>query len=397
MNKYKKDFLIFEKYPDLVYLDSAATSLTPANVVDTLANYYNYERSTIHRGASKLVNYNDKRYNNTRKHLAKMFNCKFEEIIFDKSTTSIMNHLATNIINQLQVGDEIIISPLEHHSTLLAFRERAKQKGITISYAPVNNLQVDLDQLEKMVSKNTKVIVMHHVSNVIGDTIDLKRLAMFCHEHKIISVIDGAQGFLHEQIDVKNIPLDFYVFSAHKVFGPTGLGIMFGREELIKNYIFDYGGDMVEKVDFDQVIYRSLPQRLEAGTPAIGEIIAFNESLEFIENIGIDKINQHNLALANYAKKQLALINDVVVYNQDINTTLVIFNLKDISIHDAQDGYAKYDISLRGGQLCNALSLKTMDVDNVLRISFNIYNDFTDVDKFIEATKAILEDPLLWM
>lgn len=397
MKNYKQDFAIYDHQPDLIYLDSGATSLTPRTVVDTIYNYYSYERSTINRGASKLVNYNNDRYLETRTHVASMLNCSAKEVIFGQSTTDLMNHIARNIIDSLNPGDEIIISPLEHHSTLLSFRERAKEKGIKVTYALLKDLQVDLDATEKLITNKTKVIVMHHISNVIGDKIDLYKLGEIAKKYNLISVVDGAQGFLHECVDVKILGIDFYVFSAHKVFGPTGLGIMYGNENLIKDYFFDYGGDMASSVDVNGFVPKPLPQRLEAGTPPIAEVIAFNQALNYIESIGINEIDTYCKDLANYAKEQLLKLDMVEVYNKDIDTTMVVFNIIGAPVHDAQEIYAKHNISIRSGQMCNALSVEQLGVSNVLRISIGIYNTKADIDKFIEVTKLIIDDPLAWM
>ncbi len=393
----RDNFLIYQKYPQLVYLDSGATSLTPKQVVDNISDYYNYYRSTVNRGESQLVNYNNQRYEQTRHKVANLLGCNDQEVIFGKSTTSLMNHIARNIIERLNQEDEIIISELEHHSTLLSFRERAHEKNIKVNLVKSKNKSIDLDDVFSLVNDKTKVIVMHHVSNVIGDTIDIKRLGQFCKKRNIICVIDGAQGILHEPINVKDWGIDFYVFSAHKVFGPTGLGVMYGNEAIIKDYYFDYGGDMAYSVDEHGFVPKPLPHRLEAGTPNIAEVISFGESIDFINHYGIENIYQYNLSIRNYCLALLQQIDEVTIYNQDIETTLIVFNIDNVSIHDAQGVFAKHDIALRGGQMCNALSVFSLDTENVLRVSFNIYNTKEDVDKFIEVVKLIIKDPLAWM
>lgn len=393
----RDNFLIYQKYPQLVYLDSGATSLTPKQVVDNISDYYNYYRSTVNRGESQLVNYNNQRYEQTRHKVANLLGCNDQEVIFGKSTTSLMNHIARNIIERLNQEDEIIISELEHHSTLLSFRERAHDKNIKVSLVKSKNNSIDLADVFSLVNDKTKVIVMHHVSNVIGDTIDIKRLGQFCKKRNIICVIDGAQGILHEPINVKDWGIDFYVFSAHKVFGPTGLGVMYGNEAIIKDYYFDYGGDMAYSVDEHGFVPKPLPHRLEAGTPNIAEVIGFGESIDFINHYGIENIYQYNLSIRNYCLAQLQQIDEVTIYNQDIETTLIVFNIDNVSIHDAQSVFTKHDIALRGGQMCNALSVFSLDTENVLRVSFNIYNTKEDVDKFIEVVKLIIKDPLAWM
>lgn len=393
----RDQFKIYEKYPNLVYLDSGATSLTPVTVVECMSDYYNYYRSTVNRGESALVNYNNNRYEQTRAHVAQLLNCETQEVIFGKSTTGLMNHIATNIIERLEPGDEIIISELEHHSTLLSFRERSKTKGIKINLVKSVNQQINLDDVFGLINEHTKVLVMHHVSNVLGDSVDLATIGEICRKRNIISVIDGAQGILHETVDVKTNQIDFYVFSAHKIFGPTGLGIMYGNETIIKDYIFDYGGDMTSSVDANGFVAKPLPHRLEGGTPSIAEVISFNEALNFIDHYGIDNIYQYNLNIRNYCLAQLQQLDGVTIYNANINTTSIIFNINEASVHDALTIFSQHDISLRGGQMCNALSVFSLDVESVLRVSFNVYNTKEDVDHFINIVKLIIEDPLAWM
>ena len=397
MNNYRKDFLIYEKHNDLIYFDSAATSLTPKIVVDEIVNYYHYERSTVNRGESKIVNKNNEKYNRVREKIAKFLNANEHEIIFTKSTTSALNYLAQNLIDQLNPGDEIILSELEHHSNLLSFRERAKQKNIIVKYAPIKDLEIDYDQLCDMINEKTKIISLHHVSNVIGDKIDLAKIGDICQKNNIIFCVDGAQGILHEQVDVKKYHIDFYVFSGHKIFGPTGIGVLYGKEKYLETFTFEYGGDMADYVDKETLIKKPLPQRLEAGTPSISEVLALGKAISFLEEIGIEKIETINLELRNYCLEKMQKIKEIEIYNDMINTSIISFNLKGISVHDALACYAKYNISLRGGQMCNALSLQLINQQAILRISFNIYNTKEEVDFFIEITKKIIKDPLLWM
>ena len=397
MNNYRNEFLIYEKHPDLIYFDSAATSLTPKVVVDEILNYYHYERSTVNRGESKIVNKNNQKYQMVRESIAKFLNANNHEIIFTKSTTSALNFLAQNLIEQLNPGDEIILSELEHHSNLLSFRERAKKNNIIIKYAPIKNLEIDYEKLEQMINEKTKIISLHHVSNVIGDKINLELIGNLCQKNNIIFCVDGAQGILHEKVDVKKYNIDFYVFSGHKIFGPTGIGVLYGKEKYLSDFIFEYGGDMADYVDKENLIKKPLPQRLEAGTPSISEVLALGKAIEFIEKIGITNLEKNNLEIRNYCLKKMQEISEIEIYNDNINTSIISFNLKDISVHDALACYAKYNISLRGGQMCNALSLELIKQNAILRISFNIYNTKKEVDQFIDVTKKIINDPLLWM
>ncbi len=390
------DFTILKNNPDMIYLDSAATSLTPNCVVDAMSDYYLNYRATVNRSYYKNGVLADNAYNRAREDIAKFINAKTSELIFVKSTTTGMNYIARNIIDMLSSNDNILTSELEHHSTLLPFREIGKTKDIKTKYIPVDKGLITYDNFVDSVDENTKVVVLHHVSNVLGDIVDIKKIAKYCRLHNIITVFDGAQAVSHLSVDVKDIDCDFYVFSGHKILGPTGIGVVYAKEELLNKMVFDYGGDMAHLVTLDDVSFKELPTRLEGGTPSIAEVIGLGAAIRYLNEFNMTEIHKHVEMLRNYAIKQLKNIDEVIIYNEDIKGSIITFNIKGMAAHDALSNLSIDHIAIRGGHMCNQLTLKYLDVFSVLRISFYIYNDTSDVDAIVHSIKMAIKDPMRW-
>lgn len=396
VNKIRSDFHIFSEQEDLVYLDSAATSLTPDSVVDEMVDYYKNYRGTVHRSMYKNGMKADEKYNYSRQVTADFLNANLDEIVFCKSTTAGMNSLARAITAKLPKGSEILVSEIEHHSTLLPWREYGKQNDCTVNYIELDNSQITLAKVEEACNENTKVIAINHVSNVLGDVVDIKSIGEFCQANDIILVVDGAQAITHEKVDVKDLNCDFYVFSAHKMLGPTGLGVIYGKKEQLKDLIFDYGGDMAHVVTEDSVSFKDKPLGLEAGTPSIAEIICFAKAIEYLNEIGMEAIHAHVTELKEYMVQELSKIEHVHIYNPNSQSGIVTFNINSIPSHDVLQVYSDHNVAIRGGHMCNQLTLKHLGVYSVLRASMYIYNDKADVDKFIEVTKEAIKE-LEWM
>lgn len=392
----KKDFSILKNNPTLTYLDSAATSLTPDVVIEAMNDYYYNYRATVNRSLYKNGQKADRAYIEARNDIAKFIKADFDEIIFVKSTTSGMNLIARNIVKMLNPGDEILTSELEHHSTLLPFREFGLENDISTTYIEVDNHQITYENFLKKVSNDTKVVVLHHVSNVIGDRVDIKSISKYCRIHNIITIFDGAQAVAHERIDVKEIDCDFYVFSGHKILGPTGIGVIYARKEIAKNFIFEYGGDMAHLVTKEELTVKDLPHRLEAGTPSIAEIIGLGAAVRYLEQIDFNELHNYIYNLKLYLIEQLKDIPEVEIYNANFENGLVTFNVKNLPAHDAISNLSMDDIAIRGGHMCNQLTLRYLGVNSVLRASIYIYNDLADIDKFIKSLKLAIKDPLRW-
>lgn len=397
MENIRDSFAIYSDQPELIYLDSAATSLTPDCVVDAMSDYYKYYRATVHRTSYGNGVKADAKYSEARERIANFLNAEESEIIFSKGTTAAINSLARVLVSKLEAGDEIITSEFSHHSNLLPWREY--RKDITLKYANIYNNSITLEGIKEVVTPKTKIIALHHVSNVMGDTAPIKEIAKYCNENNITFVVDGAQGITHETVDVKDIGMDYYVFSGHKIYGPTGIGVLYGKKELLKDMIFDYGGDMAYKVSKDEFIATELPVALEAGTPSIAEVIGLGEAIKFAQEIDVNKVHNHGLELKRYALELLKDVEGFECHNAEIETGIITFSLTGhlVTLHDAIESYNKFGICMRSGHMCNLLTMAYLDKPGVLRVSINVYNTKADIEKFVEATKEVIKDPMLWM
>lgn len=396
VKKIKKDFQIFTSQTDLVYLDSGATSLTPNVVADEIYEYYREYRGTVHRSLYSNGLKADQKYQAARKAIANFINCTEESLVFHKSTTSLMNLVALNVLKTLSPGDEVLVSEIEHHSTLLPWREIAKEYGVIVKYIPLIDSQVTLEGIKQVVSERTKVIATNHVSNVLGDLVAVNEIGTYAKENEIIFCLDGAQAITHEKIDVQAIQCDFYLFSAHKMLGPTGLGIAYIAPKYHEQFIFEYGGDMAHLVTMDELTTKEMPLRLEAGTPSIAQVIAMKPAIDYLNALGMENIHEHVCSLKKYLVSELNKIEGITIYNPTSESGIVTFNLNNIPAHDVLQEYSCSNIAIRGGHMCNQLTLRHLNVNSVLRASIYIYNDQQDMDKFVAATKLAKEN-LAWM
>ncbi len=399
----RKQFSMFENNPQLIYLDSAATSLTPDCVVDAMSNYYKHNRSSVHRGMYSLAQTASSQYEGARQLTADYFNAKVNEIVFTKSTTASINNVAHAIEHLIESGDEIIVTNLEHHSNFLPWMELCKRKGATFTVFEASNLEIDEEALIAKISDKTKLIAIHHVSNVIGNTVDVQKVCQYANQKGIMTLIDGAQAAAHMKVDLEAIQPSFYTVSVHKLLGPTGLGVLYINENIASAIKpFDYGGDMVtpSSVDIDNFIVKDASLKFEGGTPSIAEVIGLGRAIEYIDSIGIDNIHNHERELKAYAISKLEQISDkVTVYNSQNDSGLITFNINNVSVHDAVSEsmlsditFDSANIALRDGQMCNNLTMKyVLKTNAVLRASLYIYNDKADIDKLVETISAIYD------
>lgn len=400
IDKIKQKFSIFNDNPDLIYLDSAATSLTPDIVVDEMSNYYKKYRSSINRGSHKLGQKAGFAYNEARNKIAQYFNVNIEEIIFTKSTTNSINQIARALSSNLKSNDEIIVTNLEHHSNFLPWLELSKKLGCKLKIIEAQNNQIDIQDVINKINNKTKLIAIHHISNVIGDEVNIKELCDYTKNKNILTLIDGAQAAAHQKINLKEINCDFYTISAHKMFGPTGLGILYINQQIQKEILpFDLGGDMVEpsSVDVDTYTTKKNYMKFEAGTPSIAEVIGMGKAIDFINEIGINNIDEYTKQLKYYAIDQFEKISDIAILYNKNNSPLITFNIKGVAVHDAVSEsiisnitFDSANIILRDGQHCNNLTMKyTLKEKSVLRASLSIYNTKEDIDKLINQIKKI--------
>lgn len=391
-NLMKSYFPIYENVLDLCYLDSAATSLKPKCVLDKMNEYYEYYGVNIHRGVYKLSYDATNAYDKARENIAKFINANFKEVVFTKNVSEALNDISIMLAPTLKEGDEILSSYLEHHSSVLPWMIRAKEKNLKLTYIPLlADGRVDIDNLEKYISKNTKIIAISYVSNVLGYIVDIKKVARIAHKHGIIVIVDAAQTVSHHKIDVKDLDCDFLCFSGHKMFGPTGVGVLYGKASILKKLSpVYYGGDMNEEVYVDKVDIKDIPYRFEVGTPNIAEVIGLSRAVDFINEIGFDKIEAHENALKEYLKEKIKEVDGIEVYNKHFDSAILAFNVKGLHPHDASGFLDEDNICIRAGHHCAQLLTKWLGVNGTLRASFSIYNDFDDIDRLIECIKKIV-------
>lgn len=389
----KKEFPIFENNKDLVYLDSGATSLKPKCVLDKMNEYYTKYGVNIHRGVYKLSYEATEEYDKARSIVAKFINAEFKEIIFTRNVSESLNDVCLMLENRINEGDEVISSELEHHSSVLPWMKACERRKAHLRYIPLNTEgRITIENFKKVLSDKTKVIALTLVSNVMGYITPIKEIISEAHKRNIIVIVDAAQAVQHFKIDVKELDCDFLAFSGHKAMGPTGIGVLYGKKEILKTLDpLYYGGDMNEEVGLDYVTVKDIPYRFEAGTPAIAEAIGLGRALEFINEIGLDNIHKHEQELMNYANDLLKDVKGITIYNKTSDVGIISFNIDGVHPHDAASFFDEANICLRAGHHCAQLITKWLHCVGTLRASFYVYNTYEDVDKFVQVIKDTVE------
>ncbi|MDR2828643.1 MAG: cysteine desulfurase [Acholeplasmatales bacterium] len=390
--KIRKQFPIYKKNSSLVYLDSAASSLVPRSVIKSEIDYYSNNGTNVHRGVYKLSYQATLDYDNSRNIIASFINASDNEIIFTKGTTDSLNMICDMLSSVLHLGDIVLTTELEHHSSLLPWRNKEKEKGITVKYIPLSSNKITIENFVASISSDVKVLAITHVSNTLGYLTPIKEIIKIAHKHNIIVVLDCAQSILHEKIDVKKLDVDFLAFSGHKIFGPSGIGVLFGKEQYLNSLLpRDYGGEMVDTVTKNDVTYKESPFREEAGTPNIAGAIGLGYAIRFIKKIGVNNIKEHTLYLRNYTIAKLKEIKEVIIYNLEGETSLILFNIKNIHPHDVASDLDNDNICVRAGFHCAKLVGPLLDTISTLRVSFSVYNDINDCDLFIKSLQKTIK------
>ena len=390
----RKDFPILDAKVNghnLIYLDNAATSQTPNCVIDSISDYYKNLNSNIHRGVHFLSQKATEKYENTRKKFKVHLNANStKEIIFTSGTTHSINLVANGFINSLKKGDEIIVSQLEHHSNIVPWQMLCEKTGAVMKVIPMNNLgELDLNAYEKLLSNKTKVVFVNHVSNALGTVNPIERIIEKAHQHDAKVLIDGAQAVPHFHVDVKELDVDFYVCSAHKICGPTGVGILYGKQEILEELPpYQGGGEMIDEVTFEKTTYADLPNKFEPGTPNIAGVIASGVALDYINDIGLDNIKKYEDELLAYATEKLKEINGVKIYGESENKTSVIsFNIGDIHPYDIGSVIDNLGVAVRTGHHCAQPIMDYFKIPGTIRVSFCFYNNFEEIDILIDSLK----------
>lgn len=399
MTNYKKDFPLLAKTmrgKPLVYLDSSASSQKPSCVIDAMTHYYENDNANIHRGVYELSERATRAFEKTREHVKNFIHAKnAHEIIFTRGTTEGINLVAQSYgRSQLKEGDEILISAMEHHSNIVPWQLVAEDRGARVNVIPISDSgEIDLDAYRKRISAKTKIIAVSHASNVLGTINPIKDIAAIAHEHGIPVLVDGAQALPHLPVDVEALDVDFYAFSAHKAYGPTGVGVLYGKTELLEKMPpYQGGGDMIQTVSFEKSTYNTLPFKFEAGTPDIAGVIAFDAALSYLEKIGIDTIVRHEKELLDYATEKLLSIPEIKIIGTAKNKVGVIsFVLKDIHPHDIATVLDQNGIAVRAGHHCAMPLMQRFNIPACTRASFGIYNTTDDIDALILGLKSVRE------
>ncbi len=390
----KKDFPVLNNNPDLVYLDTGATALKPKCVIDKINEYYDKYGVNVNRGVYELSYEATTEYEETRTLTAKFLNAREKEIVFTKGASNGLNMVALGFgMDYIQEGDEIITTELEHHSNVLPWMNVAKKKNATLKYIELDSTgRITVEAFKKTITEKSKVLAITYVSNVMGYITPIKEIIKIAHEHNIIVVVDAAQAVPHMKVDVQDLDCDFLAFSAHKMFGPTGFGILFGKCKYLKKMSpIEYGGDMIDVVEKYEATTKDAPYKFETGTPPIAEAIAFKEAIKYIESIGYDRIHEHEQILLNYAREKLSKVEGITIYNPTAETAIITFNINKAHPHDAATIFDEYHVALRAGHHCAQLITKWLDCVATLRACIYVYNDYHDIDVFVEAVKAAVK------
>ncbi len=388
----RNDFPILNskvKGKQLIYFDNAATTQTPQVVIDSIVSYYSNLNANIHRGVHYLSQKATEAYENTRRKFKHHLNAKSSsEIIFTSGTTHSINLVANGFISILKKGDEIIVSNLEHHSNIVPWQMLCEKTGAIMKVIPMNqDGELVLSEYEKLLSDKTKVVFVNHVSNALGTINPVKDIINKAHKFGAAVLIDGAQALPHFKVDVLDLDADFYVASAHKLYGPTGVGILYGKETwLNKLPPYQGGGEMIDEVTFDKTTYAKLPNKFEAGTPNIAGVIASGTALDYINKIGLDSIANYESELLDYATKRLMEIEGVKIYGDNNSKTSVIsFNLKDLHHYDIGSIIDNEGIAVRTGHHCAQPIMDYYKISGTIRISLSFYNTKQEIDSLIDA------------
>lgn len=377
---------------DLIYLDNGATTLKPKRVVNKMVDYYEKYTSNIHRGDYNNAIKTNEEYDNVRNIVKDFINAEDpNEIVYTSGTTESLNLAVFGFFkNKLSEGDEVLISKAEHASNVLPWLALEKEKKIKVKYIPLDeNYELTLDNLESSLTDKTKVISIAHISNVIGDIRDIEKIGKICKEKNIYFVVDAAQSVSHIPIDVVKANVSFLAFSAHKMTGPTGVGVLYGKKELLKDMQpLKYGGGMNQSFESDNsYILKDYPIKFEAGTPPIAEVLGLGEAIKFITDIGVEKIHDHEYSLKKYLIDNLEKIPNIVLYNKNSKSGIVTFNIKGVFSQDTSVYLNHYNIAIRAGNHCAKILKDDLNIKNTCRISIYLYNTKEEIDKVIEVLK----------
>ena len=388
----KKDFPILKD--NLVYLDNAATSQKPREVIEAIKEFYEKENANAHRGIYKLANKATEVYEEARKIIARFINAEPEEIIFTSGTTESINLLAQILEDHIKEGEKIVITELEHHSNIIPWQELARRKKAILEYISIKkNYELDIEKAKKIIDKKTRIVSIAHVSNTIGTILPIEEIEQLAHKQKAFFIIDGAQSIPHLKIDVKKENIDFLAFSGHKILGPLGIGILYGKKELLKRMQPKrFGGGMIKEVTKEKAIWAEIPHCFEAGTPKIAEAKGLAVAILYLEKQGMENIEEYEHNLTRYALGKLKEIKNLKIIGPETTNQrlgVISFTMKGIHPHDIAEILDKENIAIRAGHHCTQPLHKKLKLESTARISIYLYNTKEDINKLIESLKKV--------
>ncbi len=387
----KKDFPLLEN-ENITYLDSGATTQKPIQVIKAVEEFYQKYNANPHRGAYSLSVEATEQYENTRTKIAKFINAKHrEEIIFSKNATESLNLIAYSYgLDNLKKDDEVVISIMEHHSNLVPWQKMTKQTGSKLNYMYINeNYEITDEEIESKITDKTKIVGITHVSNVLGTINNVKKIIKYAHKKGAIVIVDASQSIPHMKIDVQDLDADFLVFSGHKMLAPLGIGVLYGKREILNKMTpFLMGGDMIEYVYEQDTTFAPLPNKFEAGTQNVEGVIGLGAAIDYIENLGYDKIQEIEHEVISYARQELSKLDYLTLYttpNEENHSSVISFNIKGVHPHDVASILDSEGVCVRSGNHCAQPLMRFLGIDSTCRASFYIYNTKEDVDKLVKA------------
>ena len=391
INNIKKDFPLLEN-ENITYLDSGATTQKPIQVIKAVEEFYQKYNANPHRGAYSLSVEATEQYENTRTKIAKFINAKHrEEIIFSKNATESLNLIAYSYgLDNLKKDDEVVISIMEHHSNLVPWQKMTKQTGSKLNYMYINeNYEITDEEIESKITDKTKIVGITHVSNVLGTINNVKKIIKYAHKKGAIVIVDASQSIPHMKIDVQDLDADFLVFSGHKMLAPLGIGVLYGKREILNKMTpFLMGGDMIEYVYEQDTTFAPLPNKFEAGTQNVEGVIGLGAAIDYIENLGYDKIQEIEHEVISYARQELSKLDYLTLYttpNEENHSSVISFNIKGVHPHDVASILDSEGVCVRSGNHCAQPLMRFLGIDSTCRASFYIYNTKEDVDRLVKA------------
>ncbi|HLQ82637.1 MAG TPA: cysteine desulfurase [Pseudogracilibacillus sp.] len=379
----------------LVYLDSSATSQKPIAVIEAIDEYYRLHNSNVHRGVHTLGSRATDLYEGAREKVRNFINANStKEIIFNRGTTTAINIVAQSYgLANVKEGDEIVITQMEHHSNIIPWQQVAKRTGATLKFIPLqSDGTITLEDARETITNKTKIVAIAHVSNVLGTVNPVKEITKIAHENDAVILIDGAQAVPHMKVDVQDINCDFYAFSGHKMLAPTGIGTLYGKEALLKEMEpVEFGGEMIDFVELYDSTWKELPWKFEGGTPIIAGAVGLGAAIDFLTEIGMDKIYQYEKKLVNYALEKMRTIDEITIFGPEDRAGLVTFNLDGVHSHDLSTVLDTEGIAIRAGHHCAQPLMKWLGVTSTARASMYLYNNEDDIDRLVAGLKKTKE------